>query len=131
MATPFRIRIFGKPGCDKCQVLKDRLDKLLEKDEWQAFDKEYCDVENEEGIISFCEAECVNPQRIPAMLILKHNDETNEYEAMPNKTPGKRDEICKNSRLYQHLGLQTDYTDEGRGVLSPRMITAVLSEARA
>jgi hypothetical protein len=131
MDKSFRIRIFGKSGCDKCEVLKDRLDKLLDKDEWQAFETEYCDVETEDGIVSFCESECVNPQRIPAMLVLKHNAESDEYEPIVSKTPGKRDDVCKNSRLYQYLGLQTDYTDMGKGVLSPRMITTVLSEALA
>jgi len=35
------------------------------------------------------------------------------------------------SRLYQVVGLQTDYTEAGRGLLSPPMLTAILQAARA
>ena len=40
----FKVIVFGKKGCDKCKVLNKRLDKLMEKDEWQAFEKEYYDI---------------------------------------------------------------------------------------
>ena len=35
------------------------------------------------------------------------------------------------AKLYQHLGLQTDYTEAGKGVIPPKMIEAVLQQARA
>ncbi len=131
MASTYRVKVFGKPGCDKCKVLRERLDKLLEEDEWSDFDKVYCDLQTEEGLVDFCEAECINPQRIPALLVTRYDEATGDYEALPNRNPGQKCNVCKNSRLFQHLGLQTDYTEVGRGVISPRMITTVLAEARA
>lgn len=131
MAKTYRVKVFGKPGCDKCKVLQERLDKLLGSDEWSDFEKVYCDLQTEEGLVEFCEVECVNPQRIPALLVTRHNEETGDYDPVPNRNPGHTCNVCKNSRLFQHLGLQTDYTEAGRGVISPRMITTVLAEARA
>ena len=37
--------------------------------------------------------------------------------------------VCRKSRLYQFVGLQTDYSEAGKGVISPKMIQAVLAEA--
>jgi hypothetical protein len=121
--------VFGKAGCDKCSVLNQRVDKLLGKDEWKDFEKLYCDVESEEGIVKFCEAECINPQRLPALVVTRQNSEGGEYEPVTNPQPGNKDAVCKNSRLFQYLGLQTDYQDGG--TLTPQMITTVLTEARA
>ncbi|MBC8453462.1 hypothetical protein H8D64_00225 [PVC group bacterium] len=128
MKTDFAVQVFGKADCDKCAVLNQRLDKLLEKDEWSGFAKVYMDVESIDGLIAFSEAECINPQRIPAMLISCRNEETGEFELMPNPTIGKNDALYKKSKLYQHLGLQTDYSDGG--VISPKMIKTCLAEAK-
>jgi len=130
MPKSFKIMVFGKTGCDKCGVLNQRIDKLLTKDEWKDFEKLYFDVESEEGIVKFCEAECINPQRLPAMLVARQASEAGEYEPVPNRDPGRKDPVCKNARLHQYVGLQTDYRDGG-GILTPQMISTVLSEARA
>ena len=44
--------------------------------------------------------------------------------------PGTVDEVCGKSHLYQYVGLQTDYSSQGRGVITPRMIETVLGTAR-
>ena len=46
-----------------------------------------------------------------------------------NPTPGAEDPVCRRSRLYQYIGLQTDYSDEGKGIITPAMVEAVLKEA--
>ncbi|NLG35778.1 MAG: hypothetical protein GX548_10535 [Lentisphaerae bacterium] len=126
-----KILVFGKTGCDKCKVLQSRLDDLLARDEWRAqFEKEYCDVETQEGIVAFCKAECVNPQRIPAFVVQRWNPGTKRYEALENPAPGQADPLCKQSRLYQFVGLQTDYSAAGRGVITKAMIESVLTGAR-
>jgi len=127
MQKNFQIRVFGKAGCDKCHTLNQRLDKILAKEEWSDFEKCYFDVETVEGLMAFAETECINPQRIPAMLITRWDENEGEYVPVETKVPGKQDPICKKSRLYQYLGLQTDYA--GNGVISPKMIRAVLAEA--
>ncbi|MFO7821103.1 MAG: hypothetical protein R6V56_03465 [Lentisphaeria bacterium] len=129
MQNKFRVLVFGKAGCPKCKVLNQRLDSLLKKDEWKNFEKVYCDVESEEGMVSFCKSECVNPQRIPAFLITKLNSETGKFTPLPNPTMGKEDKVCKDSKLFTYLGIQTDYTDRGRGVISPKMIKSVFTQA--
>ncbi len=131
MIAKYRVDLFGKSGCVKCKILRQRFDKLLVKDEWRDVELKYLDVETEEGIIHFCEAECINPQRIPAVLVKERNQETGEYLPVINKTPGKKDEISGNARLHQYVGLQTDYSDRGKGVISPKMVVSMLIEATA
>ncbi len=130
MAAKYQIRVFGKQSCDKCHTLNQRLDKLLAKDEYAEFDKLYCDVETIDGLVAFAEAECVNPSRIPAMLVTEWNAEADEYKPVQTKEPGAQDSVCKKAKLYQYVGLQTDYSDLGKGVISPKMIQSVLAEAQ-
>jgi hypothetical protein len=125
-AKKYQIRVFGKEGCDKCHTLNQRLDKLLVKEEFAKFEKQYCDVETIDGLVAFSEAECINPSRIPAMLITQWDTETEEFVPVQTCQPGAKDPVCKKSKLYQYLGLQTDYS--GSGVISPKMIQSVLAE---
>ena len=128
MEKKYQIRVFGKEGCAKCHTLNQRLDKLLAKEEFGDFEKRYCDVESVDGLVAFAEAECINPSRIPAMLVTAWNAEAGEYVPVPTSQPGAKDSVCKKSKLYHYLGLQTDYS--GNGVISPKMIQSVLAEAR-
>ena len=130
MADRFRVVVFGKAGCDKCRALNKRLDTVLGKPEWQDFEKLYCDLETEGGLVEFCNAECINPQRVPAFLVARRIDGTGDYERLPALSPGSYDEVCKNSRLYMWRGLQTDYSEVGRGLITPQMLQTVLAEAR-
>ena len=127
--SQYEIRIFGKDGCDKCDTLKGRIERMLKQDEWRDFDWSYFNVETEDGLVEFCEAECVNPQRIPALLV-GARDENGAFCPIPVQKPAASDDVCGKSRLFQYLGLQTDYTAAGKGVLSPKMIKSVLEEAR-
>jgi len=129
MSKPYRIQVFGKQGCTKCKTLNQRLDKLLDGEKWIDFEKEYLDVETVDGLVAFASAECINPQRIPAMLVARKQEETGTFRPLPARKPGSHDKICGKSKLYQYVGLQTDYSDEGKGIISPQMITAVLTEA--
>ncbi|MFW6151610.1 MAG: hypothetical protein ACOC6C_01415 [Verrucomicrobiota bacterium] len=129
MEKKYKVRVFGKSGCEKCAVLNSRLDKVLSREQWQDFEKEYMDLETEEGLVGLCNAECINPQQIPAMMVTEIDPESGCYEPVHRKNPGEPDEICGNSRLYQYVGLQTDYSAEGTGVISPKMITHVMTEA--
>ena len=131
MAKKFQLMVFGKAGCEKCKVLNARIDALLEKPEWgNDFEKAYSDAESEEGMVIFAKAECISPNRIPAVLISKLNDTTGNYAPLANPAPGKPDLVLKKAKLYQYLGLQTDYTEDGKGVITPKMITSLLEEAR-
>lgn len=121
--------VFGKPGCDKCKVLSQRLDQLLAKPEWLAFGKTYHDLTTLDGLVAFSNAECVNPQQVPAMLVTRRNPATNSFQPVMTRSPGQDDPVCRRSRLYQYVGLQTDYTGDGKGVITPKMIARVLQEA--
>jgi hypothetical protein len=129
MAAKYQIKVFGKQGCDKCHTLNQRIDKLLAKDGYTDFEKVYCDVETIDGIVAFSEAECINPSRIPAMLLTEWNAEADEFVPVCTKKPGAEDPVCMKSRLYQYVGLQTDYSSVGKGIISPKMIQSVLAEA--
>jgi hypothetical protein len=129
MSKPYRILVFGKTDCDKCKVLIRRLDTVLEDAQWADFERVYRDVETPDGMVDFCKTGCVNPQRIPAMVVQRHDPATDHYTYVP--AGAEPDLATEKSRLYPCLGLQTDYSDSGRGVISPRMITEVLEAARA
>lgn len=130
MAKKYKVVVFGKQDCDKCKTLNKRLDDLLAKDEWAEFDKHYVDVLTPDGLVAFSNAECVNPQRIPAFMVMRPDEASGRDMPVPNPKLGSDCEVCGGTRLYQHLGLQTDYSEEGRGVITPRMIEAVLADAR-
>jgi hypothetical protein len=131
MDKQYQIKVFGKQGCDKCHTLNQRLDKLLAQEDYSAFGKIYCDIETIDGLVAFAEAECINPSRIPAMLVGAWDEEAAEYVPLGSKQPGANDPVCKKAKLYQYVGLQTDYSDIGKGLITPKMIQSVLAEATA
>lgn len=133
MSKPYRIQVFGKSGCAKCKALNGRLDRALAKPAWQDFEKSYCDVETEEGLITFCRAECINPNRIPAFMVLKREvvESEEHYRPLPNPDPDAPNSVCDGSILYLYQGLQTDYSGDGQGLITPKMLEAVLERARA
>jgi hypothetical protein len=124
----FKVIVFGKEGCPKCHVLNQRIDKLLKKDSYQDFEKEYVDILTEDGLIEFCSAECINPQRIPAMAVKIFDPKQKYYRYIANPLPGTNDAVCGNSRLYTLLGVQTDYTSSG--IITADMIKHILEGAR-
>ena len=122
MSKQYIVHVFGKEGCAKCTMLNRRLDTLLASDKYKdKFVKQYDNVFTEDGLVYFCLAQCVNPNRIPAMIIA---DQDGNY--IENPTPGAPDEICGRSKLYQYLGIQTDYSNEGKGIITPEMIESIL-----
>lgn len=122
------VNVFGKEGCAKCAMLNRRIDALLEEAQYSAFSKVYCDVLTEDGLMKFCKAECLNPSRIPAMVISKIGPD-GQVVYLDNPAPGAEDAVCRKSRLHQFLGIQTDYSEEGKGIITPEMIKTILDEA--
>ena len=130
MAHPLRIVIFGKRGCDKCKVLQQRVDALLAGGEWNDFEQVHADVETVDGLVAFCRAECVNPTQSPALLVTAGDAEAQSWQPLLRACPGAPDPVAGATRLHTYVGLQTDYSEAGRGVLPPKLIRAVLQEAR-
>lgn len=123
--------VFGKKGCAKCTMLNRRLDALLAEAPWKdQVVKQYDDVETEEGLVFFCQAQSVNPNRIPALLMAQV-DAHGQQEYIERPEFGAADPVCGESMLYQYVGVQTDYGPEGKGVITPEMIEHVLKEAAA
>jgi len=104
---------------------------MFTEEKWQQFEKEYCDLGTVEGLVRFCRSECVNPSRIPAMLVTRRDPETGTYRPVENPTPRQPDGVCGTSKLYQYVGLQTDYSETGKGLITPNMIASVLEQALA
>ena len=126
--TAYRVTVFGKQNCDKCKTLNRRLDKELKRDGMADFEKEYVDLDTEQGLVRFCKTECINPQRIPAMLVTRRDEQSGHYEPIP-AAPAET-ESPDPSRLVPVIGLQTDYSERGMGLLKPETIRGVLNEAR-
>lgn len=123
------IHVIGHTGCPKCEMLNRRVDTLLTRWEYYGFRfrKVYHDTEDsknmearEEALSFFCKTQCINPNRIPALIITDDNGEFLPRDGEPKNT----------NQLYQYIGIQTDYAD-GKGVITPELIKATLDEAIA
>lgn len=120
--------VIGHTGCAKCAMLNRRLDALLEKEPYKSrFTKVYHDTEDPRGmearelaLMFFCKCQCINPNRIPALIVTDERGEFLERKGRPEKPV----------QLYQYVGIQTDYTDGG-GILKPETIKETLDEAMA
>lgn len=118
------VHLFGKEGCTKCAAMKRRLTALLERPEFAAFRIEYHDVMTLPGIVEFCKAGCLNPNRIPAVLV---SGEDGKY--LPGRIRRRTDEgVFAESVTFPFAGIQTDY-DHGGGVVSPAALEDVLRQA--
>ena len=122
MTKQYRIKVYGKRGCNKCAILKSRLAKLLENEKWQDFEMMNYDILTEDGLVSFVKEEVLNPQRIPSFLIQKRN-ENGDFENMIN-TEWKTNK--KEAEPFKFIGIETDYSSKGNGVITPKQIDTVL-----
>ena len=125
----YKLSVFGKRNHAETDELLHNITEMLASnaisDAYLAFE----DVQTVTGVVNFSELSCLNPQRVPAMVISRYNPETDAYEAIGNPTPEGEDVVCKKSRLYQIMGLQTDYSVEARGIISQEMIAHVITES--
>jgi hypothetical protein len=122
----FLVQVFGKKGCPKCKVLNKRLDKVLEKPEWEGFEKSYFDVTTVDGLVNFGKAECLNGQRIPSFLVCKIDDKGQTHKIRQTF----KEELDTESGKYRfptYVGLETDYSEDG--VITPQDIETVFREA--
>jgi hypothetical protein len=130
MPKTYRIELFGKKDCEKCDALKKRIHSLLEKEETyrKTFAYHYHDLGTLEGLMAFARAETVNGQRIPAIQITRYDSHRKKYR----KIPDPRKEGIQENRLFVpvYLQLETDYSDQNRAVIKPRQIKALLDLAR-
>ena len=126
MEKTYRITLFGKKGCDKCKVLNERIDGLLKTDSWQSFEKAYVDIASVDGLVSFVKTECLNPQRIPAFIVEKKGTDGG-YKPIINPKSQTTEALLK---PWRYVGVETDYSEKGRGVITPQMITSALEQAK-
>lgn len=118
--------VIGHTGCPKCTVLNRRLDAILQEEPYKSsFRKVYHDTEDPRGmshkeaaLVFFCQTQCINPNRIPAMIVTDDNGTFLERKGKP----------VNSNQLYQFIGIQTDYSDGG-GILTPERIRETLDEA--
>jgi len=125
---PYQAVVFGKAGCDKCKTMTRRVDELVAAPEWSEFERVYLDVETVDGLVEFCKAECLNPQRLPALVVRRVTPDGSEL--VPVEPSADPDPVLGAARLYHIAGLQTDYSARGRGVVTPRMIAATFDAVR-
>ena len=79
--------VFGKEGCAKCALLKRRLAALLERPEYSGIEMRYHDVLTLDGVVDFCKADCLNPNRIPALLMSVVDDGGPATRTSPSRRP--------------------------------------------
>ncbi len=123
---PIRATVFGKKGCDKCAVLRKRVTTCVGRMA-QAIEVRYHDVETDEGLVAFCRAEGLNPQRIPALLLEAYHAGEQRYRPIPR--PRVSATPLHPLLLPRIIGVQTDYSEQGKGVIPPRMIEAEMATA--
>ena len=107
--------VIGHTGCPKCTLLNRRLDAILQEEPYPRGMSH-----KEAALVFYCQAQCVNPNRIPALIISDDNGEFLNRSEKPTSS----------IQLYQFIGIQTDYNDGG-GILPPETIKKTLDEAIA
>lgn len=112
--------VYGKGhGCSKCTVLKQRLEGLLQKPEYNGIQMKFSDVLTADGLVDFLKAEVLNPNRIPALIM--------ETQEGPLYMDRDDTELFQSSCTGHYLGIQTDYTHGG--VIPPATIKGLLDKA--
>ncbi len=117
----FQLAVFGKQGCDKCVILKKRLQKILAEKPYSGFELDYFDMGTSEGLVRFCQCEILNPQRIPSFMVFSNNDEGLSPVAGQLEVAGGSESI------NTWLAIETDYS--GNGVIKPATIRELLDKA--
>lgn len=121
----YLIEIFGKPDCPKCSSLKRRLAKVLEKEEYSNFAWAYHCLGSEEGLVRFCQMECLSPNQIPAFIVSSWDEEIQRWVPIPNMHD-EQVRIENPSIPYVYMGLMTDYS--ASGVITQKQIESVLND---
>jgi hypothetical protein len=117
----FQLAVFGKQGCDKCVVLKKRLQKILEEKPYSCFEFNYFDMGTSEGLVRFCQCEILNPQRIPSFMVFRSGSEELSPVADRLEMP------CNGEVIDTWLAMETDYSSGG--VIKPAEIRKLLDKA--
>lgn len=126
----FRAAVFGKQGCDKCDLLKRRLGKILQDKAYEDFEMEYLDLGTVEGLIRFSLCEVLNPQRIPSLFVYRVVEQDNGTVLKPLKQLIEVSALDgPDSEIETFLYLETDY--RATGVITPNDIRKVLDKATA
>ncbi|MFC1544949.1 hypothetical protein ACFL4X_02160 [Gemmatimonadota bacterium] len=117
----FQLAVFGKQGCDKCDVLKKRLNKILAEQPYSGFEISNYDMGTSDGLVRFCQCEILNPQRIPSFMVFSVGD--GGLAPVPHRLiVGDGEDTVETG-----LAMETDYS--AGGVIKPETIRAVLDEA--
>lgn len=120
---PFQVVIFGKEGCDKCQVLKKRMGKILERAPYDQFELVYHSLGKMDGLVKFCRCEVLNPQRIPSFMVFRREGDRLSTVRCSRPLPDS------DETLDTVLAVETDY--RSTGVITPAMIRQALDTALA
>lgn len=115
---PYIIVIYGKDGCELCIRLKNEVSARLIEDKLETnIGLDYQNLSTTEGMVAYAISETINGQRIPALQLMKYNDEDNTYCKIPDTRPEDRDEVTGELSVPVYLQLQTDYTAEQPEIL--------------
>jgi hypothetical protein len=124
MSKKYQVKVFGQSNCDKCRAMNHKIDELLKKDEYKDFEKQYVDVMSDDGLVTFCDLECLSPQKIPSFVVMELQGK--EWTPIKRQDENVTDEICGNLLTYQHVGIQTDYS-QNNGKITSKMIEHIFN----
>jgi len=116
-----KLRVFGKEGCSKCDALKGRVSRILQKR--QDLETDYMDCLTPSGLMEFCKLEVGNPNNIPLLVFMK--DDTYVLGKLVFE-PAKYGSVA----VPVLSGLRTDY-DTGNGTLPEGLIQEALRQVEA
>ena len=122
--------IFGKHGCQKCELLQRRTKALLEEPQYKERYRHedgtpalvVYDALTVDGLVALCKAEVVGANKIPAIALVNHaTGELVDDSFLPENPNG-----LLPGQLSGKVGLSTDYDGDGHGVIPPAWIRPVL-----
>lgn len=119
---PYLLVIFGKDECPRCARLEEDIKEILQEDALrEKVDLDYQNLSTADGMLAYAKAETVNGQRIPALQLLRYDNEESAYTKIPDKRGESFDD--KKGRLFVpvYLQLETDYSSSGGGITKEKI----------
>lgn len=77
--------------------------------------------------MAFAQRECLNPQRIPSFIVEKKVAGSDTFEAIHNP---EHSHTTTGLRPLRFIGIQTDYSEAGKGIIPPAAVIEILKQAR-
>ncbi|MDD4028196.1 MAG: hypothetical protein PHI40_03405 [Caldisericia bacterium] len=123
----FMIVVYGKDNCPHCKELQRTLAQVLQESD-PLFFTDIQNLSKIEGLVAYAKAETINGQRIPALQIMKWDNETSCYQKMVDPRKPIKNQSQGIEYMPTYLQLQTDYANHR--YITKEQIVALMDIAR-